>query len=95
MFLSPPSGPDAEITGVSLVSKNYLVGMAWDTTSDRLYVSEPNLNAVNVYDGPSLTLNKSLSFSGNGLNQPAGLAFDGPRQLLYVANRGNNTVTVY
>jgi 6-phosphogluconolactonase (cycloisomerase 2 family) len=99
--------PDASIAGtntmLALTSKNYLVGMATDDYGN-LYVAEPNLNTVHVYAKPPCPSNSCLPSATpynetpivlRGLSQPAGLAFDRNSDLLYVANRGNNTVTAY
>jgi len=96
--------PDASIAGTStklaLVSKNNHVGMATDSYGN-IYVAQPNLNTLHVYAKPPCpggtcppnTDEAPIVLSG--LNQPAGVAFDGVSKLLYVSNRGNNTVTVY
>jgi len=94
--------PDMTLGGsntlLSLVSRNYLVGMARDD-SGRVYVAGPNTGTVNVYAAPTAGQNNlapigSLS-AADGLSQPAGLAFHTWRNLLYVANAGNGTVTRY
>lgn len=96
--------PDASIAGTStklaLVSKNNHVGMATDSYGS-IYVAQPNLNTLHVYAKPPCpggtcppnTDEAPIVLSG--LNQPAGVAFDGVSKLLYVSNRGNNSVTVY
>jgi DNA-binding beta-propeller fold protein YncE len=96
--------PDASIAGTStklaLVSKNNHVGMATDGHGN-LYVAQPNLNTLHVYAKPpcvnGICANPydEAPIVLSGLNRPAGVAFDRNSNVLYVANRGNNTVTVY
>lgn len=94
--------PDTTIGGsttqLSLVSKNYLAGMARDLTG-RFYVAGANTNTVNVYAKPLLPQNNAAPIgalsAADGLSQPGGLAFDTLHNLLYVANTGNGTLTAH
>jgi len=94
--------PDTTIGGsntlLSLVSKNYLAGMARDA-GGRLYVAGPNTNTVTVYAPPLPGANNSEPIGkltvADGLSQPGGLALDVAHGILYVANTGNGTVTMY
>jgi DNA-binding beta-propeller fold protein YncE len=98
-----PGAPDTTISGsttqLSLVSKNYLVGMVRDAAG-RLYISGPNSNTVHVYNAPVLGQNNNTAPVESapglaGLSQPGGLALDEVHHLLYVANTANGRVTVY
>ena len=71
-----------------------------DSTNDRLFVTDPNGNAVNVYDNAS-TLNgtvatpsRQIKGAATGLGTPIGLQIDGSGRLV-VSNSSPPSITVY
>ncbi len=89
---SPPPLHDIQVGFV-------IGGMYLDATNDRLFLTDPGANQVNVFNNAStlnLTVAPSRSIFGSAtlLNQPTGVAVDSVNKLI-VSNAGNNSITVY
>ena len=78
-------------------------GIFLDQTSDTLYVTNTDHNSILIYENAS-ALNLSVGsadatrvISGpkTGLNHPFAVAYDATRDRLYVANRDNNSISVF
>ncbi len=84
------------------------VGLAYDSANQRLFVA--NRHRVTVYNATSTITNgaNAIAVLGqanytslgsattqSGMHTPIGLAYDSANQRLFVANSGNNRVTVY
>jgi 6-phosphogluconolactonase (cycloisomerase 2 family) len=71
-----------------------------DSTNDRLFVTDPGGNAVNVYDnastldGPVATPTRQIKGAATGLANPVGLQIDGFGRLV-VSNSSPASITVY
>lgn len=59
----------------------------------RVYVADSSANVIRVYDSVGTAITVAGSFAG--LSTPDGMAYDPSNKQIYVANLGNNTVTVY
>lgn len=59
----------------------------------RVYVADSSVNVIHVYDSQGAAIAVAGIFPG--LSTPDGMAYDPSNQHIYVANLGNNTVTVY
>lgn len=84
-------------------------GLAYDSTNNRLFVAQSTNNRVTVYDvstitngenavavlGQSTYTGGSAANSQSGMSSPRALAYDSTNQRLFVAQQGNNRVTVY
>lgn len=84
-------------------------GAAYDSVANRLFVADASNNRVLVYDVVSLSNGMNASFvlgqvnyvaSSSGctqtnMNQPRAVAMDTSGRRLYVADTGNNRVTIY
>jgi DNA-binding beta-propeller fold protein YncE len=59
----------------------------------RVYVADASANVIKIFD----SLGQAITVAGTfpGLSLPDGMAYDSVTQRIYVANLGNNTVTVY
>ncbi len=85
------------------------LAIRFNTTTPLLYVAQSGNHRVTVYDVSSITngenainvlgqVNFSNSFQANsqtGMSSPSGLAYDQVLNRLFVAQSGNNRVTVY
>lgn len=84
-------------------------GILYDAANDRLFVADAGRNRVLVYDTSSISNGMAASYvlgqssftaSTSGTTQakvsyPAGLAYDGSRNRLFVSDLSNNRVLVY
>jgi DNA-binding beta-propeller fold protein YncE len=84
-------------------------GLAYDSSGTRLFVADNTNSRVLVYDVAAITdgenaanvLGQADFTSGStadtqaGMNGPQGLSYDSARTKLFVAQNGNNRVTVY
>src|SRR6266446_476083 len=61
------------------------LGLALDSSGSFLFVADRDNNAIRKLD---LSLNQTITFTTDGINQPVGVALDGAGNL-YVLNRGN------
>jgi len=99
-------------TGTSVTTQAGVAGpggLAWDSTTDRLFVSDTGNNRVLVYDTatvtsgePAITVLGQGDFTSSGsataqnrLQSPGGLALDTAGRRLFVADRDNNRVVVF
>jgi len=85
------------------------VGLAYDATGNRLFVSEQTGNRVKIFDVASITDGENAAYvigqttftgasSANtqiGLNSPRSLAFDSVGNRLFVAERTGNRVKIF
>ena len=91
--------PDRNILGAS-TALNRPDGIWYDSSSDRLYISNQSNNSITVYNNAS-TINgdiapaRTITGANTGLNSPVGLWYDPSSDELYVANYGNSSITVY
>ncbi len=90
---------------------NVPYGLAYDTATDRLFVSQGTGNRVTVYSGSTLLLSNGMAAtkvigqanftatavatSQTGMSGPRGLTYDESRGLLFVAETTNNRVLVF
>jgi sugar lactone lactonase YvrE len=88
---------------------NQPTALAYDPTTNLLFVAQAGNHRVTVYDvagitngenafrvlGQSNFTNSSAANSATGMSNPSGLAYDAVNQRLFVANSGNHRVTVY
>jgi 6-phosphogluconolactonase (cycloisomerase 2 family) len=71
-----------------------------DSTNDRLFVTDPNGNAVDIYDnastlnGSATTPSRQIKGASTGLASPVGLQIDGSGRLV-VSNATPPSITVY
>lgn len=84
-------------------------GLAYDTTTSRLFVAQSGNNRVTVFDltaiadgqsavnvlGQTNFSSSSSATTQGGMNTPRGLIYDAASQRLFVAQSGNNRVTTY
>ena len=91
--------PTAFVRGVltRLSSPGYLT---LDTANDRLYVPNAGDNSILVWDKISQASENApptrfIQGAGTQLSGPIHIEIDSANDLLYVANRGNNSVTVF
>jgi DNA-binding beta-propeller fold protein YncE len=84
-------------------------GIAYDAVGNRLFVADSNLHRILVFDttsisngenatnlfGQSIFTTSSSGTTAGKLNQPQGLSYDSVGQRLFVADRGNNRVSVF
>jgi DNA-binding beta-propeller fold protein YncE len=108
-FVLGQAGFNTNTTGNTQSGMNGPVGIAYDATTNRLFVSQTNNHRITVYDvativngenavnvlGQSLFTTFSSALTSTGLNAPRGLKIDTDNQKLYVADTGNNRVIVY
>lgn len=88
---------------------NLSEGVAYDAINNRLYVSDYLNNRVVVFDVTSITDNEpavgvlgqpgftsdNQEVSQSGMINPSGMAFDPEHNRLYIAEKGNERVTIY
>jgi len=103
------SGFTTRVTATTETGMNSPVGVAYDSTGQRLFVSESVNHRVMVYNVTSITNGEAAvavlgqnSFTNNpwattstGLNFPMGVAYDSGGQRLFVSDYGNHRVVVY
>jgi DNA-binding beta-propeller fold protein YncE len=84
-------------------------GLAYDSTNNRLFVSQTGNHRVTVYDVTAITdgenavnvLGQANFTSGSsattqaGMSSPRGMSYDSVNSRLFVADSGNNRTTVY
>ncbi len=84
-------------------------GLAYDSTNQRLFVSENGSRRVSVFDVSSITngenavnvigqtnfTSTTTVTSQSGMFTPSGIEYDGSRNLLYVADNTSSRITVY
>jgi uncharacterized protein YjiK len=84
-------------------------GLAYDSTNNRLFVAESGNSRVTVYDVTAITdgenainvlgqanfTSSAFATTQAGMSSPRGLAYDSTNNRLFVAESGNNRVTVY
>jgi|GEM_PF-788950 len=101
---------DTGTTGLSQSEFNKPSGLAYDSTNDRLFVTDQNNNRVLIFDftfGLTDGMNASyvlgqIDFDSNAsgvtqsnLNYPRGLIYDSDNDLLYVSDNANNRVLIF
>lgn len=102
--------PASTVNGTDQATKDIFVffnstpiqsqGIFLDAANDRLYITDPAANAIDVFDNFSTlatgnaTANRNISGGSTQLARPASVALDGSGNLV-VANSGNGTITVY
>ncbi len=88
---------------------NIATGLAYDSANSRLFVSQSGNNRVSIFDVASITDGENAvsvlgqtTFTGTaaastqaGMSAPRGLVYDNSGERLFVAQSGNNRVTVY
>ena len=99
----------AASTGLTQKNFSSPVGLAYDGTNNRLFVSESGNNRVLVFSVSSITdgqnatnvlgqpnfTKSTAATQQNGMNVPSGIAYDSTNQRLFVAQSTGNRVTVY
>jgi DNA-binding beta-propeller fold protein YncE len=78
-------------------------GLSLDQTTDTLYVTNTDLNAVLIYENASVleppvgsaSATRVISGPQTGLRRPHAVAYDAARQRLYVSNEGNSSIVVF
>lgn len=100
------------ITASSSSGQNGLnkpAGLAYDGTTDRLFIADQTNNRVVIYNTASITNGMNAAnvlgqtgfgpagtaVTQAGMNSPYGVAYDGTNNRLFVADSGNNRVLVY
>jgi hypothetical protein len=82
------------------IQPGFTVGAIFlDAANDRLFITEPNGNAVDVYDNAStlngaVTATRRIAGAATGLGNPIGLQIDGSGRLV-VSNSSPPGITVY
>jgi DNA-binding beta-propeller fold protein YncE len=81
------SGVVSEYTGIW--------GITADQTTNRVYITDPENDVLIVIQDAALRSNMSVSYvTDSSLDEPQGVAVDSERGRVFVANAGNDTVTV-
>ncbi len=91
--------PDRNISGAStgLSSPD---GIWYDSSSDRLYISNQSNSSITVYNNASTATGniaplRTITGASTGLNYPIGIWYEPSFDTLYVANYNGNSITVY
>lgn len=79
------------ITGSPL---SYITGLAFDTTFNELYLSNPIYNNILEVSIPANTASIYSVYNGEVLNTPSSIAFDNSYNYLYVTSVTNNNLLV-
>lgn len=101
-FVTYVGGPNQNLIG-------YASGVAYDSSTQRLFVSDQNDNRVTVYDVSTITNGENAiavlgqpdyttvtsGLSASKLNSPRGVAVDSSNQRLFVQDSGNNRLLVF
>ncbi len=100
LVFSSASTADGNVPFARDIQPGFSVGAVLiDSANDRLFVTDPGGNAVNVYDSAStlngaVTASRSISGAATGLGNPVGLQIDSSGRLI-VSNASPPSITVY